>query len=104
MCCRWARRTSTRRKLGDVTKVCVVLDNHPSAVMGGAQYQGHLLAEELARQPGAQVTYVTRRADAARCAADKIPYAVRTIGGRNGTGERGTFFGASALRDALEQL
>lgn len=87
-----------------ILKVCVVVENHPSAVMGGAQYQGALLAAELARQPGVQVTYIARRADEACCKEQGLPYAIRTIGRLGGIRDRAVFFDAGNLHRALEEL
>src|SRR5688572_19759491 len=84
--------------------VCVMVVYHPSAIMGGAQYQGHLLAEELAKQPGTAVTYVTRKADMARCKAERLPYDIRLIGKSGGIRDRAVFFDAGSLRETLEEL
>ncbi len=88
----------------NVVKVCVVVENHRSAVMGGAQYQGELLAEELARHPGAQVTYIARRADETRCKAQGTPYAIRRIGRLGGIRNRAVFFDAGDLWRAFKEI
>lgn len=85
-------------------KACVLVQNHPSVTMGGAQYQGHLLAEELARRAGVQVTYLARdvRADAAALRA--LPYALRSIGTFAGIGRRAALFDAPQLWRTLREL
>ena len=85
-------------------KVCVIVENHPSAVMGGAQYQGHLLAEELARRTGVTVTYLARGLAPDRCVEAGIPYAVRRIGSRSGIRHRAVLFDAPELWHALHEL
>lgn len=81
-----------------MTKVCVVVENHPSAVMGGAQYQGHLLAEELAKH--AEVTYIARRAHVDQCSG----YRVCSIGKVGGVRDRTIFLDCGRLRDTLKQI
>src|SRR5688500_878286 len=85
-------------------KVCVVVQNHLSAVMGGAQYQGHLLAEELARQPGVHVTYLARGMCAERCKTMGISYEVKPIFRSRDISNRSSFFDARELYKALQQL
>jgi glycosyltransferase involved in cell wall biosynthesis len=87
-----------------IVKVCVVVENHPSAVMGGAQYQGHLLAEEFARRDGVTVTYLARGVRLDRCIEEKISYAVRRIGTSAGIRHRAVLFDAPELWRALHDL
>jgi hypothetical protein len=72
--------------------------------MGGAQYQGHLLAEELARRAGVTVTYLARGLLPDRCVAAQIPYGVRSIGSRAGIRHRAVLFDAPELWHALHEL
>lgn len=85
-------------------KACIVIQNHLSAVMGGAQYQSHLLAEELARHEGVSVTYLARGICADRCARMQIPYQVKRIGRQTDARDRSAFLDAIALRKALAEL
>jgi glycosyltransferase involved in cell wall biosynthesis len=87
-----------------IVKVCVVVENHPSAAMGGAQYQGHLLSEELARRAGVTVTYLARGVLPDRCVDAQIPYGVRRIGSRSGIRHRAVLFDAPELWCALHEL
>ena len=43
-------------------RVCVVVENHPAVLMGGAQYQAHLLAQALSEKEDVAVTYLARKA------------------------------------------
>jgi glycosyltransferase involved in cell wall biosynthesis len=83
-------------------RVCVVVQNHPAVVMGGAQYQGHLLAEELARRPGVELTYLAR--DITPQTAARVPYPVRSIGTSAGFRRRAVLFDARTLWRTLEEL
>lgn len=61
-------------------KVCLVVENHPHVIMGGAQYQAHLLAQALAGAGDTAVTYLTRRPprSCARSGAE-LPYSVQPL-------------------------
>jgi glycosyltransferase involved in cell wall biosynthesis len=83
--------------------VCLVTENHAAAVMGGAEYQTQLLAEELSRRPGVAVTYLARRVPSGDDART-LPYTVRAIGNSAGIRRRAVFFDAGNLRQALEEL
>lgn len=85
-------------------KVCVIVQNHPGVSMGGAQYQGHLLAEEIARRPDAQVTYLARDIPRDAPFARSIPYAVRSIGTFAGIRRRAALFDARELWRVLSEL
>lgn len=87
-----------------MTKVCVVVQNHPHVRMGGAQYQGHLLAEELARRPGVEVTYLARDVSPDAAATYDVPYAVRSIGTWAGIRGRAALFDAGGLLSTLRAL
>ena len=87
-----------------MTRVCVIVENHPSVVMGGAQYQGHLLAEEIARRPGVEVTYLARDLPPEPLRAKNIPYALRCIGTSRGIRRRAVLFDAPELQRALREL
>ncbi|HEY6456408.1 MAG TPA: glycosyltransferase family 4 protein [Steroidobacteraceae bacterium] len=84
-------------------RVCVVAENHPLALMGGAEYQTGLLTEELCARPGVQVTYLARRVPGPKDAA-LLPYAVQCIGSDAGIRRRAAFFDALNLQRALTQL
>jgi glycosyltransferase involved in cell wall biosynthesis len=71
--------------------------------MGGAQYQCHLLAEELGRRAGAEVFFL------ARCipnvsATPALSYGLRCIGNTRGIRRRAVFFDAAGLWRALCEL
>jgi glycosyltransferase involved in cell wall biosynthesis len=85
-------------------RVCVIVENHPSVVMGGAQYQGHLLAEEIARRPGVEVTYLARDVPLEPRRAQDIPYALRGIGTSRGIRRRAVLFDAPELWRTLTEL
>ncbi len=87
-----------------MTKVCVVVQNHPKVLMGGAQYQGHLLAEEFARRPGVEVTYLARDVPAEAATTYDVPYALRSIGTKAGIRRRAALFDASGLWNTLRAL
>ena len=86
-----------------MTRVCVVVENHPSVVMGGAQYQGHLLAAELAGRPGVEVTYLARDLGARR-RTSSLNYALRNIGTSVGMRRRAVLFDAVQLWRTLDEL
>lgn len=48
-------------------RVCLVVESHWMALMGGAEYQAHLLAEELASRRGTSVLYLAKRLPATPC-------------------------------------
>ena len=68
--------------------------------MGGAEYQAHLLAEELSRRDCVHVTYLGRHVPPS---AD-LPYATREIGNAAGFRARAVFFDARRLWDTLVEL
>jgi hypothetical protein len=84
-------------------RVCLLTENHAGAVMGGAEYQTALLAEELSRRPGVALTYLTRRAPRESDARD-LPYKVIQVGNAQGIRRRAVFFDAQAIERALEDL
>jgi hypothetical protein len=85
-----------------MVKVCVIVQNHPAFSMGGAQNQGHLLAEEVARRAGVEVTYLAR--DLSPEIAARIPYSVRSIGRGRGIRRRSVLFDARTLWRTLSEL
>jgi glycosyltransferase involved in cell wall biosynthesis len=87
-----------------MTRVCVVVQNHPNVVMGGAQYQGHLLAQELAMREGVEVTYLARDIPPDAAKKFRVPYAVRSIGTRVGIRRRAALFDARELWNTLTEL
>jgi glycosyltransferase involved in cell wall biosynthesis len=87
----------------DAIRVCVVVSVHPSVYMGGAQYQAHLLASELARRNNVMVTYVGRIVPDAG-AAMSLPYSVCRIGQNRGFRRRSVLFDVPDLWRALTQI
>jgi hypothetical protein len=87
---------------GDV-RVCLITENHAGAVMGGAEYQTLLLAEELSRRPGVAVAYLARRVPAGG-AAQNLPYTLKQIGNPAGIRRRAVFFDAKDIARALDEL
>ena len=87
-----------------MTRVCVIVENHPSVVMGGAQYQGHLLAAELARRAGVEVVYLARDLTGEAGHAASLGYSLRRIGGSGGWRRRAVLFDAANLWHALHEL
>jgi hypothetical protein len=86
-----------------MTRVCVLVENHPAVVMGGAQYQGHLLAAELAGRAGVEVTYLAR--DVARQAGTIASgYRLQSIGSSAGIRRRAVVFDAGKLWNTLREL
>ena len=85
-------------------RACVIVQNHPCVVMGGAQYQGHLLAEELARRQGVEVTYLARDIPSQPAPIFGLPYAVRSMGTWQGIRRRAALFDARELWRALCEL
>lgn len=85
-------------------RACLIVQNHPSVAMGGAQYQGHLLAEELARRDAVQVTYLARDIPPDLATLSRLPYAVRSIGTWQGIRRRAALFDARELWRALCEL
>jgi glycosyltransferase involved in cell wall biosynthesis len=85
-------------------RVCVVVQSHPAIMMGGAQYQGHLLAEEIARRPGVEVIYLARDVPPDAASVYKMPYAMRKMGTASGISRRAGLFDARELWRALNEL
>jgi glycosyltransferase involved in cell wall biosynthesis len=84
-------------------RVCLITENHAGAVMGGAEYQTLLLAEELSRRPGVEVTYLARRVPK-NIESLSLPYALEGIGNAAGIRRRAVFFDQHNVMQALEQL
>ncbi|HTT02853.1 MAG TPA: glycosyltransferase [Steroidobacteraceae bacterium] len=87
-----------------MVKACVIVQNHPRISMGGAQYQAHLLAEELARRAGVEVTYLARDVPPHAAQTFKLPYALRSIGTFSGIRRRAALFDAPSLWRTLHEL
>jgi Glycosyl transferases group 1/Glycosyltransferase Family 4 len=87
-----------------MTKVCIVVQNHPSVTMGGAQYQGHLLAEALAQRPDVEVTYLARDVPERIAAPLGSNYAIRCIGTFKGLGHRTSLVDSPRLWRTLQQI
>jgi glycosyltransferase involved in cell wall biosynthesis len=82
-------------------RVAVVVENHPRVFMGGAQYQGHLLAEEAARRSQVEVAYFARNVTRSGQDFRDLPYAVHDIGSGTGIRRRAVLFDAPKLNHAL---
>jgi glycosyltransferase involved in cell wall biosynthesis len=85
-------------------KACVIVQNHPGVTMGGAQYQGHLLAEELARRADVEVTYLARDIPADAAKRFGTDYAIRSMGTWHGIRRRAAWFDAPQLLRTLRAL
>lgn len=84
-------------------KVCVVVSGHPAVTMGGAQYQAHLLAQELGRGDGVSVTYLSKEVPNGEIAA-QLPYSVRRIGDESTARRRALLLDAPSLWESLCQI
>jgi glycosyltransferase involved in cell wall biosynthesis len=72
--------------------------------MGGAQYQGHVLAEEFARRPGVEVIYLARDIPPDAATTFRLPYAVRRIGTWAGIRRRAALFDLGELWQVLSEI
>jgi glycosyltransferase involved in cell wall biosynthesis len=90
-------------KVADIMRVCIVAENHPLVLMGGAEYQTGLLTDELSARPGVRVTYLARRVPRPEV-AQALPYEVRCIGSDAGIRRRAVLFDAAGLQRALQGL
>ncbi len=81
--------------------VCVVTENHTSAVMGGAQYQSHILSNELAKA-GAEVVYLAKRVDNTRTGG--LNYQVQAISDAADAQRRILYRDQADLRAALGRI
>lgn len=81
-------------------RVCIVVESHVKIRTGGAEYQAHLLAQELARRAGVEVTYLGRHLPA----SEGIDYGLRQIGHDRGIRRRAVAFDGPALWRALCEL
>ncbi|MEO7806798.1 MAG: glycosyltransferase family 4 protein [Steroidobacteraceae bacterium] len=70
--------------------------------MGGAEYQSHVLAEELSSRSGVEVFYLARRT--APNLGEPLPYTVRSIGSSRGIRRRAVAFDALELARVLREL
>ena len=83
-----------------VIRICLIVENHWRAVMGGAPYQGRVIAESLAARPEFEVFYLARR-----CFDDADdPYTIVRIGSSAGIRRRAVFFDAPDLWSALKAI
>jgi len=83
--------------------VCLVLDNHFTVQMGGAEYQAHLLAEELSHRAGVRVTYLAAVIPGAH-QSYALSYELRQFGGQSALKQRAPFLRSAALWRALHDL
>jgi glycosyltransferase involved in cell wall biosynthesis len=82
-------------------KICIVVENHPLHIMGGAQYQAHLLASELATRKNVEVYYLGRGLPAQGAS---LPYGLLKIGSAQGVRRRAVAFDALELWRALHRI
>lgn len=80
--------------------VCIVLEAHAYAQMGGAEYQAHQLADQLCQHPGVRVTYLARSVPS--CSTTQ--YEVRQVGNARGFRRRALLFDARDLWRTLSQI
>jgi len=85
---------------GGAVHVCLVVESHPFANMGGAEYQAHLLAMEFSRRAGVRTTYLSRFVPAEA----EIPYDVRQMGQPTVRGRRAALLDAQRLWTSLREL
>jgi glycosyltransferase involved in cell wall biosynthesis len=84
-------------------RVCFVMSIHRDVIMGGAQYQAHLLAEECAGRKGVSVTYLGRNMPQGE-SAGRLPYHVIKAGSAAGIRSRALLFDAYAVWRALSRI
>lgn len=84
-------------------RVCLLTENHPLVLMGGAEYQTHLLAEELSRRDHVEVHYLARRVPSPELART-LPYTVHQIGDPSGIRRRAVLFDTPRLSRKLREL
>lgn len=84
-------------------RVCVVTQNHPTVLMGGAEYQSHLVAQELASRPGIEVYFLARGVPTSGTFGVP-PYHVRSIGQPKGLARRSLTFDAPQLMRGLREI
>jgi glycosyltransferase involved in cell wall biosynthesis len=91
---------STARSKGS-TRLCIVVESHWRAQMGGAEYQARVIAETLAARPDFEVFYLARH-----CAQGQggDPYPIVCIGHNRGIRRRAVFFDAPQLWRTLSAL
>ena len=83
-----------------MTKICLIIENHWRAQMGGAPYQGRVIAECLAARPELEIYYLARR-----CVDDgDDPYEVVRVGDYSGIRHRALFFDMPDLYRTLERI
>jgi glycosyltransferase involved in cell wall biosynthesis len=84
-------------------RVCIVLENHMAVQMGGAEYQAHLIAQELASRQGVEVIYLCR-GDGSQTLPIQWPYQIANFGHPSGFRRRSLAFDAPALWRLLTRL
>jgi len=84
-------------------RVCIVTQNHPSVVIGGAEYQCHLVAQELASRNGVEVHYLARRAPQSGVCGDPA-YLVSSLGQSEGLARMSLVFDARRLLHKLQEI
>lgn len=83
-------------------RICLILPNHWTFAMGGAQYQAKLITEALIQQSDSDVHFIANRA---RPEADTVTgYTLRTIGSRKGIRRFTYLFDTHELLEALEDI
>jgi glycosyltransferase involved in cell wall biosynthesis len=84
-------------------RICIVVSGHPNVIIGGAQYQAHLLAEECAGRQGIAVSYLGRGMPQGKD-AHGLSYNVVKTGSACGIRARALFFDALAIWRALSAI
>jgi glycosyltransferase involved in cell wall biosynthesis len=84
-----------------VTRLCIVVESHWRAIMGGAELQARFIAEGLSARKDFEVFYLTRRC-LPKSAGD--PYPVISIGHDRGIRRRAVFFDAPRLWSTLSAI
>lgn len=86
-----------------MTTICFVLENHIDAVLGGAEYQAHMLAVALSAKPGVSVIYLARNV-AGTHSSSRSPYVIKQFGSAQGMRGRTVLFDAPELERVLEEI
>lgn len=84
-------------------KVCVVTQNHPEVAMGGAEFQSHLVAQELASRPGVEVFFLARGVPSSGHYGNPT-YSAIALGAPSGLARRSLTFDAPKLTRVLQSI
>lgn len=83
-------------------KVCIALEHHLFDTIGGAEYQAHLLALEIASRPGVEVFYLCRGTHSP--GEESLPYRIVRLGTARGIRRRAVVFDTATLWKTLKRL